>query len=98
MEFLKSTISIIIIIGSFVFLTHSPYHWDQNLSPSIPQTSKQLSINGIQYADIKYVELVKEPIQYVIIYTDTSAMTISKNEYLKIRDSLMRYNITEVGG
>lgn len=98
MEFLKSTISIIIIIGSFTFCTHLVYNRDQNSPPSIKQTSEQLKINGISYTDIRYIEIVKEPIQYVIIYTDRSAMTLSKNEYLKIRESLMRYNIIELGG
>ena len=94
MEYVKSIISILAILGSFAFFIHLPFSWYQ--SPT--QVEIQKEINGIAYKDITHAELVKEPIQYVIIYTNTSAMTMSKNDYLKIREELMRYNIIEIGG
>ncbi len=91
MEFLKGTISTFVIIISLAFFSHLPFR-----QRVISEKSSLLQINGIPIQDIKYVEIIQEPIPYVILNADKTLLTMSKSDYLKVRDTILSYNIIEI--
>lgn len=91
MESIKRLISALVIVGSFTFFLHVCF-------PSVVKTQSPIvDIGGIPIQNVTYVELISEPFPYVIIYSQNSLATLSKNDYLKIREQIMGYNIIEIG-